>query len=194
VLEGFDQLLFSAINGLAGDSAWLDRIALAFVNDYLVPALLAVALFVGWFMGHTSEERERNQRAVLATMAGVFLANLVTEVLNGYFPRPRPFHVQDVNLLFYQPSDPSFPSNPAVVGFALALGVWSIKRRLGVLAFLLAAIFALSRIYVGVAYPSDVVAGALLGLLATSAGPLIVQWTEPLPTRFIRWCRRWYLA
>jgi membrane-associated phospholipid phosphatase len=160
----------------------------------LVPALLAVALFAGWFIGTSPTRRENNQRFVLATMAGVFLANLATSALNALFPRPRPFHVHDVNLLFYQPTDPSFPSNPAVVGFALALGVWFLNRRLGALAFLLAAIFAVSRIYVGVAYPSDVLAGAIVGFLGTLLGPFVVRWCEPIPTRFLRWCRRWYLA
>jgi len=193
-LESLDRTLFSLINGLAGRSPWLDRLALALVNDYLVPALLAVALFGGWFLGHSRLERERLQRGVLATIVGVFLSNSATFLLNLLFPRPRPFHVQDVNLLFYQPTDPSFPSNPAVVGFALALGVWSLNRRLGTLAFALATVFAVSRVYVGVAYPSDVMVGAILGLLGSAIGPRVVRWTEPLPTRFLGWCRRWYLA
>jgi undecaprenyl-diphosphatase len=188
-----DRSLFWTLNRLAGSTPWLDGIALAFVNDYLVPALLAVALFTGWFMGRTRDRRERNQRVVLATLAGVFLANLITTALNVVFPRPRPFQVEVVNLLFYQPSDPSFPSNPAVVGFALALGLWALDRRLGALAFSLAAVFALSRVYVGVAYPIDVV-GAIVGLLGTSTGLTVVRWCEPYPTRFIQWCRRWYLA
>lgn len=193
-MESFDRTLFSLINGLAGRSPWLDRLALALVNDYLVPALLAVALFGGWFLGRSRLERERLQRAVLATTVGVFLSNSATSLLNLLFPRPRPFHVQDVNLLFYQPTDPSFPSNPAVVGFALALGVWSLNRRLGTLAFALASLFGACRVYVGVAYPSDVMVGALVGLLGSAVGPSIVRWSEPLPTRFLGWCRRWYLA
>ena len=67
-MESLDRTLFSLINGLAGRSPWLDRLALALVNDYLVPALLAVALFGGWFLGHSRLERERLQRGVLATI------------------------------------------------------------------------------------------------------------------------------
>jgi membrane-associated phospholipid phosphatase len=193
-LETLDRSLLLALNGLAGRSLWLDRLATALVNDYLVPALLAVALFAGWFSGRSRQEREAHQRAVLATLTGVFLANLVTVALNSLVPRPRPFQVEAVTLLFYRPTDPSFPSNPAVVGFALALGVWFVSRRLGAVAFVLAALGALSRVYVGVAYPSDVVAGALLGLVGTGLGPAVLRWTEPLPTRLIQWCRRWYLA
>ena len=69
----------------------------------------------------------------------------------------------DTVLLFYPPTDSSFPANPAVVGFALAMGILFKNRWLGSLAIALALMWGISRIYSGVNYPLDVLAGYFLG-------------------------------
>jgi undecaprenyl-diphosphatase len=193
-MGAWDLALFRWINGHAGGWPLLDRLAVSIVNDYLVPLVLALALFVAWFLPQNASYREEVQRKVLATVGGLALANLIVEVLNLLFPRLRPFVEHEVNLLFYPPTDPSFPNNQAAVGFAVAAGLWAIDRRAGAAAYVLAALWALSRVYVGVSYPFDVLAGAVLGVLATVIAARVLRWLEPLPTLFLRWCRRWYLA
>jgi undecaprenyl-diphosphatase len=61
------------------------------------------------------------------------------------------------------PSDHSFPSGHAAGSFAFALFVWSSNRRAGWILIALSSLVAVSRVALGVHYPSDVVAGALLG-------------------------------
>ena len=61
------------------------------------------------------------------------------------------------------PTDSSFPSNAAALGFAIAAGVWFYNRAWGWGLLAIAALFGLSRIFGGVHYPLDVLAGALLG-------------------------------
>jgi undecaprenyl-diphosphatase len=61
------------------------------------------------------------------------------------------------------PSDPSFPSGHAAGSFALAVFVFILNRRAGMLLLGVAAAIALSRVALGVHYPSDVAAGAILG-------------------------------
>jgi membrane-associated phospholipid phosphatase len=74
------------------------------------------------------------------------------------FPRPEP--------LVFVPHSSSFPSAHSATAFACATILASrASRRLSALLFLLAAAIAFSRVYVGVHYPLDVVAGAALGIL-----------------------------
>ncbi|MBQ0905760.1 phosphatase PAP2 family protein [Micromonospora sp. U21] len=74
------------------------------------------------------------------------------------------------------PGDWSFPSNHATLAGALAVTTLLLSRRLGLVALPLAALAAFSRVFVGVHYPHDVVAGVLLGaLVATLATPLLAR-------------------
>lgn len=57
----------------------------------------------------------------------------------------------------------SFPSDHAIVVFCAAAGLWMVSRRLGALAVAYATLISLPRICVGAHYPTDVLAGALLG-------------------------------
>jgi membrane-associated phospholipid phosphatase len=63
----------------------------------------------------------------------------------------------------------SFPSSHAGNCFALATVVWLFYRRWGWLAFVPASLVALSRMYVGVHWPTDVLAGSLIGVLCAFA-------------------------
>lgn len=76
--------------------------------------------------------------------------------------RPRP---TDVRLIWPQPNYPSYPSGHAAASFAMALvlGLSFRKRRVWVAALGLAALIALSRVYLGHHYPSDILAGGVLG-------------------------------
>jgi membrane-associated phospholipid phosphatase len=66
--------------------------------------------------------------------------------------------------------DYSFPSNHAVLAAAAAVAVWRLDRTLGIVAVVNALVIAASRVYIGVHYPHDVVAGLLLGALVAWAG------------------------
>ena len=68
------------------------------------------------------------------------------------------------------PGDWSFPSNHATMAGALAVTTLLLSRRLGLVALPLAVLAAFSRVFVGVHYPHDVVAGVLLGALVAATG------------------------
>jgi len=165
-MGALDYRLFRLVNGLAGRCPPLDRLAQLLVNDYFLTTLMSLVLLALWFSGTTDGERKRNQLAVLRAVISLLLANLVLKSCNLVFFRSRPFTYNQVNLLFYHPSDSSLPSNPAAVGFALAVAVWPHNRKAGRLLLVLATLFAISRVYCGVHYPLDVIAGAGLGSLS----------------------------
>ena len=77
------------------------------------------------------------------------------------YPEPRP--------LVPTPHTGSFPSGHSATAFACATVIAWASPRLAVPAFVLAALVAWSRVYVGVHYPLDVLGGALLGVLVATA-------------------------
>jgi len=190
----FDLQLFQLINNLVGRNAFIDGLARLLVNEYFLTTTMSLILVVFWFEGQDQDQRERNQRAILRALIALFMANIILKLCNLTYFRPRPFVGHEVNLLFYRPTDSSFPSNPATVGFSVATAIWLYDRRLGALLLGLAAPFGLSRIYCGVHYPSDVIAGALLGALSAYLVVKKGSFIDPVISLIIRTWRRLYLA
>lgn len=177
-----DWALFKLANGLAGHSLVLDTVIQMLMNDYALTTAIVLLLFALWFSGNTLEARERNQRAVLSAIAAVLLANLIVKACNLIFYRPRPFAYHEVTLLFYHPSDSSFPSNAATVGFCFAASIWGFNRKAGLLVYILACLLGFARVCGGVHYPSDILGGLLVGtasawLIAKKFGFLDRLWT-----------------
>ncbi len=110
--------------------------------------------------------------------AAILIAESVSAALKGAIDRDRPpLSNPDPEPLVQLPATHSFPSGHATVAFACATVLSLAVPRLRLPLFMLAALIAFSRVYVGVHYPFDVLAGALLGValaiaLRTLAGAL----------------------
>ena len=162
-----DQQLFLFINGFVGNSDFIDNIARTTVNEYFVPTLLSLILLGIWFYWDASKRRDVNQKSVVVSVIAVGFASLViVSLMNYFFDRPRPFDVLETNLLFYKPTDPSFPSNSTVVAFSLATSAFLANKKVGIIALILSAFYGLTRIFVGIHFPLDVLTGAIIGILA----------------------------
>lgn len=103
-------------------------------------------------------------------------------VIKPLVARPRPFNSPDAmvtasQLLVAELKDYSFPSGHTQASFAAAAVLFRMNRKAGAAAFALAALIAFSRMYLYVHYPTDVLAGALLGLLWAFCA---VKWFKPL--------------
>ena len=162
-LEEIDQNIFLFINSFVGKSEIIDSTAKLLVNEYFLPTILSIILFSFWF--YWREDKDTKQRSVLLSVLSVTLGSMVlVSLINFFIQRPRPFDVLDVNLLFYKPTDPSFPSNATVVIFALALSIFSADKKIGLVALILASIYGFLRVFVGVHFPFDVLVGAFIGI------------------------------
>ena len=101
-------------------------------------------------------------------------------MIANLWDRPRPFttHAALTHVLSARTTDPSFPSDHAAAAFAIAFAVFAFSRRGGALFLAAATLIALLRIALGMHYPSDVVAGMLVGLgaaaLVTHAGQMSI--------------------
>jgi undecaprenyl-diphosphatase len=124
--------------------------------------------------------RELARRAGVAAAASLALALLVTHLLAGVVDRPRPFvaHPGTIHAFLAHAADPGFPSEHSAAAFAIATAVALRVRSWGAILFALAALLAAGRVFLGLHYPSDVLAGAVIG--AATAGLL---WIPPIRRR-----------
>jgi len=119
------------------------------------------------------QSREKILRRAFLVFFPVLCAYQVTEFLKTVFKRDRPFKVfesmpETVTVIFERPESFSFPSGHATTAFATAVILSACFKVPRWAAFGAAAFICLTRLYVGVHFPFDVIAGALCGILVTS--------------------------
>ena len=113
---------------------------------------------------------------VLFSLAANFLACNV--VLKPLVERTRPYYVLDYTPLIPPVGDPSFPSGHTSASFAAATAIYAINKKWGAVAYAFAAVMGFSRLYLGVHFPTDVAAGALVGTAAAMVMIRIFNWKE----------------
>ena len=110
-----------------------------------------------------------------ALLLSVLMINLI---LKNLVSRARPCWIDtDVILLLKNPKDYSFPSGHASASFATAVSIlqYAKYRRQGIAALILATLIAFSRMYFFVHFPTDVLAGAILGVLEALLAAFLVK-------------------
>ena len=109
------------------------------------------------------KSRKTGFSVVLALITGLIIGNLILKNLVG---RIRPYEFNEgVEILVARLSDYSFPSGHTLASFEAATVLLIRDKRLGVPALVLAVAIAFSRLYLYVHYPTDVLAGIILGVL-----------------------------
>ena len=188
-----DAAIVRWLNGGVGRAPVLDAFVEPLVSDFLVPVVGSLVLLGLWFYGGDAE-RFRNQLVTIVGVSSVGAANGLTTIVNTLVCRQRPYLDHDLTLLFYGPTDCSFPSNATAVGFALATAVFFRHRRLGAALYVLAVLWGVARVYAGVHYPSDVLAGAAVGVLGALVASFVVRSLMVVPRTVLRAFRWVYLA
>lgn len=106
--------------------------------------------------------RKTGFSVALALLCGLIIGNLLLKNLVG---RIRPYDLNEgVEILIARLSDYSFPSGHTLASFEAATVLMIRDKRIGVPALILAVIIAFSRLYLYVHYPTDVLAGMILGV------------------------------
>ena len=96
----------------------------------------------------------------LATTA--LVCNLI---LKPWVARIRPYEVLHFSILVPPLSDYSFPSGHTSASFAAATAIYAMHHKWGIAAYVFAGLMGCSRLYLGVHFPTDVLAGAVIGTL-----------------------------
>jgi undecaprenyl-diphosphatase len=177
-MHGIDEALLLIINGMR--ASWCDRVA-AWLTEWGMYVLLASMPLMA-LRTRTRQEVARARDGVFAFFLAMFAAETLIKPL---FERARPSAIaaltSQLHILGTRPSAHSFsfPSGTVTVCVTAAVWIWlHWGRRAGIIATLFATAVAWSRLYAGVHWPTDVVAGAMLGTTVAYAVRALTRWTE----------------
>lgn len=106
----------------------------------------------------------RNMMAICMFFALILNYICGNLVIKNIVQRPRPYKIDTSVIPLITPSEYSFPSGHTSSSFAAACAIFLYHRRAGIVAFMMAALIAFSRMYLFVHYPTDILGGIVLGI------------------------------
>ena len=150
-----DINIFNRVNNLAGQWTYLDALAIFFA-EYLQYILAGLVILLFW----------KKWRAIFLVFTSAILAEFgLVELIKFFWSRPRPFVENNVNLLL-EHAGASFPSGHAAFFFAISTVVYQYNKKAGIGFFVASFFIAISRVFCGIHWPSDILAGAIIGIFS----------------------------
>ena len=182
-LDSLDRALFHFINGTLANPI-TDLLMPFFTADLNLKIFYAACLLLILWKGDA-----RLRWAIIFSLIVVTLTDqLASHVVKPWVGRLRPCHEMTVHLLVGCGGGKSMPSSHAANLFGQAAFFWMVYKPSAKYLFSLAVVVALSRVFVGVHYPGDIVVGAILGIvIGLALGLVYNKYTHPfLKSRFNR--------
>ncbi|ABX43740.1 phosphatase PAP2 family protein [Lachnoclostridium phytofermentans] len=150
-----EKLLFQLFKKRSNTMDWFMCFITSLGNCSMI--WLAFSLFY-WIYG----DRQVTKAILLSLLLTIIGNNLIIKSL---CMRKRPCDkYKDIKMLIKRPIGSSFPSGHAATSFACATAIVAYDLRIGSIALILATLIAISRVYLFVHFPSDVLAGILSGI------------------------------
>jgi len=184
-MQAFDLMVITWVNQFSNLHLSFDKTVYVVADNHLLKGGVIMGLLWWVWMRNGASFVSPGLHAV-RTIGGTLLAILVARGMQNLLPgRLRPMEEPTLNFLMPYGVHPpgivelsSFPSDHAVMFFALSTALFFAIRTLGVMAYTWTiVVVCLPRIYLGYHYPSDIVAGALVGTLI-----MIPMMLIPLPS------------
>lgn len=154
-----DFYIFEKVNQFAGKWPFLDNAAIFLADKFGYVLIIFLFLFL--------QKDRKYWLMIVQAMSSAILARLViVNIIRLIWERPRPFIENNVNLLIFHDSSGSFPSGHAAFYFAIATVVYLYNKKIGILFFIGSLLIVLVRVFSGVHWPSDILAGAIVGIFS----------------------------
>ncbi|MCK4244480.1 MAG: phosphatase PAP2 family protein [Candidatus Omnitrophica bacterium] len=148
-----DKRLFCHLNGWA--PPFFDY--LNFFITFFGEGIVALIIFIGWYI-------LRRRRVALLGIGSLAVSGIISRILKIVFARPRPLAIlTSVHTFGYLFRYSSFPSGHATTIFAAVTILSFSYKRFAPLFYSFAIAVAYSRIYLGLHWPSDLIAGGAIG-------------------------------
>ena len=167
----------------------IDLSIMMFVQEHLRSAIgNAIMIFIthlgdgGWLwiaLGVALLLFKKTRAVGFSVLISLAINALFTNVtLKDLIARPRPFNVDSAIIpLIAKPSSFSFPSGHTSGSLTAAFALYkTAPKKVGVPAVILASLIGLSRIYVGVHYPTDVLGGVVVAFVSSVWGCFLVKY------------------
>lgn len=152
--------VFRLINDMGKEYSSLNP-GMIFIAEYLV-YILALTTIIFWFTRNNS-----NRLMVVCASITFILSEILGKLAGKLHSNYNPFaELPNVNQLIQKAIDNSFPSDHTILFFSFCITFWLFKKGWGFIWVLLAFLVGISRIWVGVHYPADVLAGALISIIS----------------------------
>ena len=132
-------------------------------SDWIVYIILIAG--VGWVVGHHMGRMRLMALDFIYTLAApIGAAVVISELLSKLIDRSRPFVAsKEITLLIPHDADGGFPSHHTTVMIAIAVALWFRNHNFGRLLFTLAILSGIARVGAGIHYPTDILAGVIIG-------------------------------
>ena len=171
-----DLIIFQWLNSWAGSRELWDTLIIFRAEwlGYWIGGALGLFLIFG-------KEKKKELWMVFEALAASLISRFVfTEIIRYFYNRPRPFEILSniYQLLEHSPGG-SFPSGHAAFFFALATSVFFYRKIWGIIFFLAALSIGLARVSAGIHWPSDILAGAVIGILTSIIVNLVSKKFKP---------------
>jgi len=154
-----DASIFNLINQFALKWFWLDVLAI-FLAEYFGYILLFSLLL---FLAHRF--RKYFKMIIEAIISAILARFVIVELIRWIWQRPRPFVENNVNLLLTHNSS-AFPSGHAAFFFAVSTIVYIYNKKAGIIFFISSFLICLARVFAGIHWPADILAGMAVGVLS----------------------------
>lgn len=155
-----DFYLFANLNQFAGKWIYLDALAIFFAKYFEYVLILFLLLFL------LKNFRKYRPMIIQAFGAAILARFVVVNIIRWLWYRPRPFVENHITLLIDKLNQASFPSGHAAFYFAISIIVYSYNKKAGTLFFIASFLISISRVFVGVHWPLDILAGAIVGIFS----------------------------
>jgi len=155
-----NYFLFQQLNQLAGKFQWLDNLGIFFA-EYFGYLLILLVLIIPLFY-----KRPGWKIALQSFLAAILARFGIVELIRWIWPEPRPFIENNVNLILTHNNTAAFPSGHAAFFFSLSTVIYFYNKKAGIGFFIASFLISISRVFCGVHWPSDILAGALVGIFS----------------------------